>query len=71
MKRVLIIGLAVAVLTGSVFITSCGKDPGNSAQGFTQSLQKEKEKADEALRTCEQASEALDQAAVEKEAGEQ
>ncbi len=53
---------AAVLLAGCMLLSSCGENEADKTQGFTQSLQEEKKKADEALETFEKASEALDNA---------
>lgn len=65
-----VMAVAMALTAGCFIITSCGEGTGEKTQGFTQSLEQEQKKADEALETLEQASEALDRAAEQKEQGE-
>ena len=65
MKTGIIKALAASLIMGCLLITSCGEDPAEKTQGFTQSLEVEQEKASEALETLEKASEALDMAIEE------
>ena len=70
MGKLLRCGVAVAMLTGCMLISSCGESSAEKTQGFTQSLEEEQQKADDALEEFEQASEALDKAVETKEAAE-
>ena len=57
---------AAVVAAAALLLTSCGQDA-SSTQGLTQALEEEQAKADAALETFEQASEALDKAVERKE----
>lgn len=66
MKIKTVKGIVIGLIFGCLLIPACGEDKAEKTQGFTQSLEEEQEKADEALETFEKASEALENAQEEK-----
>lgn len=66
MNKKLVRTAVISLITGCFVVMSCGGDPAGKTQGFTQSLEQEQQKADDALETLEEASEALDKAADRK-----
>ncbi len=70
MKHGIIKGMIAAAVAGCMLMTSCGQDTSGNTQGFTNALEEEQSKANDALETFEEASEALDKAVENKKASE-
>ena len=64
LKKILFAAIITIMMVG---ICSCGQDKGSSSQGLTDALEKKRQEVDTALKQMEEVSEALDNAAEEKD----